>query len=238
MSDDAAGTVARDGAQRATRAKICGSTHETDVAAAVAAGADAVGVIADVPVDTPREVDADRACELLDAVPPLVTGVLVTMPETPADAIELVESVRPDAVQLHGDLSPAEASTVADGVSIPVIKAVDGDEPERCAAYDGVVDALLIDSVDAQGGGGTGDTHDWERTREAIADVASPVLLAGGLTPENVAEAVATVGPFGVDVASGVERSDLPGGADGRKDPDAVRRFVANATTSSEVVVR
>ncbi|MFC6730874.1 phosphoribosylanthranilate isomerase, partial [Natronoarchaeum mannanilyticum] len=199
---------------------------------------DAVGVIADVPVETPREVSAERARALLDAVPPLVTGVLVTMPETPADAIELVETVDPDAVQLHGDLSPRDAATVADAVSIPVIKAVDADEPERCAAYDDTVDALLVDSVDAAGGGGTGDTHDWERTREAIADVESPVLLAGGLTPENVAEAVATVEPFGVDVASGVERANLPDGADGRKDPDAVRRFVANATRPSEAVAR
>jgi len=238
MNDDAAGTVTRDGAAPVARAKICGSVHEADVAAAVDAGADAVGVIADVPVDTPREVDAERARELLDAVPPLVTGVLVTMPETPEDAIDLVEAIAPDAVQLHGDLSPAEASAVVDGVSIPVIKAVDADEPERCAAYDGVVDALLVDSVDAEGGGGTGDTHDWERTREAIADVESPVLLAGGLTPENVAEAVATVDPFGVDVASGVERIDLPDGADGRKDADAVRQFVANATASPEVVAR
>lgn len=238
MTDDDAGSATRDGVPRATRAKICGSTHETDVAAAVDAGADAVGVIAGVPVDTSREVDAERARELLDAVPPLVTGVLVTMPETPEDAIDLVATVAPDAVQLHGDLSPEQAGAVVDGVSIPVIKAVDADEPERCAAYDGVVDALLVDSVDAQGGGGTGDTHDWERTREAIADVESPVLLAGGLTPENVAEAVATVGPFGVDVASGVERANLPDGADGRKDPDAVRRFVANATISTEVVAR
>jgi len=238
MSDDAVDTAAIDAAGRATRAKICGSTHEADVATAVDAGADAVGVIADVPVDTHREVDIERACELLAAVPPLVTGVVVTMPETPEDAIDLVETVEPDAVQLHGDLSPAEASTVVDGVSVPVIKAVDADEPERCAAYDGVVDALLVDSVDAQGGGGTGDTHDWERTREAIADVESPVLLAGGLTPENVADAVATVAPFGVDVASGVERSGLPDGADGRKDPDAVRQFVANATRPSEVVAR
>ncbi len=236
MSDD--GSATSDGAPSATRAKICGSTHETDIATAVDAGADAVGVIADVPVDTPREVDAERARELLDAVPPLVTGVLVTMPATPEDAVELVETVRPDALQLHGDLSPEDAATVADAVSIPVIKAVDADEPERCAAYDGVVDALLVDSVDAQGGGGTGTTHDWERTREAISDVESPVLLAGGLTPENVAEAVATVEPFGVDVASGVERSDLPDGADGRKDVDAVRRFVVNAAGSGEVVAR
>jgi len=238
MSDDAAGTVTRDGAAPAARAKICGSIHEADVAAAVEAGADAVGVIAGVPVDTPREVDAERARELLDAIPPLVTGVLVTMPETPEDAIGLVETAGPDAVQLHGDLSPAEAGAVVDGVSIPVIKAVDADEPERCAAYDDIVDALLVDSADAQGGGGTGDTHDWERTRAAIAAVESPVLLAGGLTPENVAEAVATVAPYGVDVASGVERAALPDGDAGRKDPDAVCRFVANATRPSEVVAR
>ncbi|SNZ17263.1 phosphoribosylanthranilate isomerase [Natronoarchaeum philippinense] len=240
---------------RPTRVKICGSTHEHDVSAAVDAGADAVGVIADVPVDTPREVDAERARELLAAVPPLVTGVLVTMSETPDDAIDLVDTVEPDAVQLHGDLSPEAAATVADTVSASTIKAVDADEPERCLAYDDAVDALLVDSVDAEGGGGTGDTHDWERTREAVTDAESPVILAGGLTPENVAEAVETVSPFGVDVASGVERerseSDARQGvertdeversernADGRKDADAVARFVANATGRPEVLAR
>jgi phosphoribosylanthranilate isomerase len=81
-----------------------------------------------------------------------------------------------------------------------------------------------VDSIDEDGGGGTGRTHDWEQTRERVADLDTPVVLAGGLTPDNVAEAVATVDPFAVDVATGVERSG------GVKDHDAVRAFVRAAT--------
>ena len=209
-----------------TRAKVCGITRETDLRAAVDAGADAVGIICDVPVDTPREVSPERAAELAAAVPPFVTSVLVTMPESAAAGADLVDSVGPDAVQEHGDLSPAAVGDLRDGVDADVIKSVDAAEPERAAEYDGVADALLVDSVDAAGGGGTGETHDWERTREATADLDAPLVLAGGLTPGNVAEAVRTVDPFAVDVASGVEASG------GVKDHEAVRAFVRNATSA------
>jgi len=216
-----------------TRAKVCGITREADLRAAVDAGADAVGVICDVPVDTPREVSPERAADLVAAVPPFVTSVLVTMPDSAAAAADLVDRVGPDAVQAHGDLPPAAIADLRDAVDAAVIKSVDAAEPERAAAYDGVADALLVDSVDESGGGGTGETHDWERTREATRDLESPLVLAGGLTPANVADAVRAVDPFAVDVASGVER------APGEKDHDAVRAFVERAgdTDASETGV-
>jgi phosphoribosylanthranilate isomerase len=211
-----------------TRAKVCGITREADLRAAAAAGADAVGIVCDVPVDTPREVSPERAAELAAAVPPFVTSVLVTMPDSAAAGADLVDRVGTDAVQEHGDLSPAEVGDLRAAVDADVIKSVDAAEPERAAEYDGVADALLVDSVDADGGGGTGETHDWVRTREATADLDAPLVLAGGLAPDNVAEAVRTVGPFAVDVASGVEESG------GVKDHDAVRAFVQNATSALE----
>ncbi|MGB9965057.1 phosphoribosylanthranilate isomerase [Halobacterium hubeiense] len=211
-----------------TRAKICGLTNGADLEAAVDAGADAVGFVVDVPVDTPREVSAEKAADLVAAAPPFVTTVLVTMPETPERAVDLVESVHPDAVQLHGDGPVEDVERVADRTTAAVLKTVDAADPEG-ARYDGVADALLVDSVDEEGAGGTGRTHDWDATREFADGVDSPVVLAGGLTPENVAEAVATVDPFAVDVASGVERTG------GEKDHGAVRRFVANATERREV---
>lgn len=214
-----------------TRVKICGATSATDLDRIVAAGADAVGIIVDVPVDTPREVTAERAKSLIASVPPLVSSVLVTMPETAADAVELADRVQPDTVQLHGDLSPDAAAAVSARTPTTVIKAVDADDPDRCEAYVDSVDALLVDSVDASGGGGTGETHNWEQTREVVDALDTPVILAGGLTPENVAEAVETVRPFGVDVASGVERDDLDDESTLRKDPDAVDRFVSAAKT-------
>jgi len=206
-----------------TRTKICGLTRETDLDAVVAAGADAVGVTAAVTVDTPREVAIGRAADLVDAVPPFVTSVLVTMPETVARAVELAETVAPDAIQLHGALGPEEMAAVGDAVSAKVIAAVDA-EAADIADYAASTDALLVDSVDEQGGGGTGETHDWARTRDIVADLATPVVLAGGLTPENVAEAIETVDPFAVDVASGVES------AGGVKDHERVRAFVERVT--------
>ncbi len=210
-----------------TRAKVCGLTREADIEVAVDAGADAVGVVSEVPVDTPREVSRERAGDLLEAVPPLVTGVLVTMPETVEEAIDLVADVDPDALQVHGGLEPADLEFLTNQVDVDVIFAVDADDVETLEAYDGVADALLVDSVDAEGGGGTGETHDWERTREATADRTSPVLLAGGLEPGNVLEAIRTVDPFAVDVASGVEAEG------GLKDHDAVRTFIERATTAT-----
>ena len=226
-----------DGSRRATRVKVCGVTNAEDRDAAVAAGADAIGLIAGVTVDTPREVDLDTAADLARNVPPLVTSTLVTMPEDPATAIDRVERVGPDAVQVHG-LAPDEVAELADALAAPdgdgpsasVVAAVDAEAgASTLAAYAEAADALLVDSVDEDGGGGTGETHNWERTSERVAGLDTPVILAGGLTPENVAAAVATVDPFAVDVASGVEREG------GLKDHGAVRRFVRAATREVSV---
>jgi Phosphoribosylanthranilate isomerase len=203
------------------RSKVCGITREADLRTAVAAGADAVGVITDVTVETPRAVDDDRAKTLLAAVPPFVTGTLVTMPDSAETAVRLVDRLEPDAVQVHG-LEPRRVAALRRRVPVPVLAAVDSDD---APAYADAVDALVVDSLDEQGGGGTGETHDWERTRELVAELAVPVVLAGGLRPSNVGDAVRAVRPFAVDVASGVERADEAG----VKDADAVRTFVRGA---------
>ncbi|NHN41382.1 phosphoribosylanthranilate isomerase [Halorubellus sp. JP-L1] len=202
------------------RTKVCGLTREADVDAAVDAGADAVGFVVDVPVDTPREVDAARAVDLVERVPPFVTTVLVTMPSAPQRAVDLVERVQPDVVQCHGDLSAGDVAYLASRVDAHVLKAVDAADVEAAQRYVDVVDALLVDSADADGGGGTGETHDWTRTREAVADLDAPVVLAGGLNPENVADALDAVEPFGVDVASSVEARG------GVKDHERMRAFL------------
>lgn len=209
-----------------TRVKICGHTREEDVSASVHAGADAIGIISGVPVDSPRAVSTERATALLASVPPLVTGVLVTMPETPEEAIDLTERTHPDVLQIHGSFSRGDLERVRREISRPVIRSVDAGDVEDAREYDGVADALLVDSTDASGAGGTGRTHDWERTRKLARDLASPVILAGGLAPENVTGAVETAEPFGVDVASGVESTG------GIKDHDAVGMFIRRAKAS------
>ncbi len=213
-----------------TRVKICGLTTEADLQTAIDAGADAVGIICDVPVDTPRAVSKEQATTLAAAVPPFVTSVLVTMPETPDDAVDLVEAVDPDAVQIHGERPPAELAEIRAAVDADVLLAIDADAVATAPQYEGVVDALLVDTTSDDGGGGTGETHDWDRTRTAATDLDVPVILAGGLTPKNVAEAVRTVEPFAVDVASGVEASG------GIKDATAVRSFVEQVTAARHPV--
>ncbi len=203
------------------RVKVCGFTHEADVAKAVEAGVDAVGAIVDVPVETPREVSASRAAALFGTVPPFVSTVLVTMADSREAVRSLVERVEPDAVQVHAGLAPEDVGALsADGMT--TIAAVDHDDAE-VAAYAAKADAVLVDSMDAAGAGGTGTTHDWEQTR-SLDTLEAPLILAGGLTPENVADAVRTVDPYAVDVASGVEVEP------GRKDAASIEQFVAQAT--------
>ena len=212
-----------------TRVKLCGVTNEPDCDAVVASGADAVGVIHGVPVDTPREVDEATARSLVAGVPPLVTSVLVTMPRTVQEAVKHVEAVEPDAVQVHDGLTPAELGALDRRITQSIVAVVDA-ERDDIEDYADHADALLVDSVDAAGAGGTGETHDWERTREVVESLSVPVILAGGLTPENGGEAVETVRPFAVDAASGVEQSG------GRKDHDAVEAFVSNVAAADREV--
>jgi phosphoribosylanthranilate isomerase len=188
-----------------------------DVRAAADAGADAVGVIADVPVDTHREVSVDRAADLVAAAPPFLATTLVTMPGSAAEAAALVERVGADHLQVHGLTEPAALDALREATPARVVAAVGaGDD---LAPLDGHADGLLVDSTDESGAGGTGETHDWTRTREWVDRLSTPVVLAGGLTPGNVGEAVRAVRPYAVDVASGVER-------DGTVAPDRVRAFV------------
>lgn len=208
-----------------TRVKICGLTRESDLDRAIAVGADLVGFVSGVPIETPRELSTARAAELVQRVPASTTSVLVTMPETPVAGATLVERVSPDAVQVH-DYSPDEVAALAEAVDVRVFAAVDAADP-RIAAYADVADALVLDSTDEHGAGGTGETHDWDHAHDVVAGIDVPVLLAGGLTPTNVANAVGTVEPYGVDVSSGVER------AGGVKDHDALRRFVTRTNAGT-----
>jgi phosphoribosylanthranilate isomerase len=205
------------------RSKICGVTNEADLRAVAESGADAVGIVTEVSVDTPREVPPDRAADLVAAAPPFLSTVLVSMPDTATRAVELAGAVAPDAIQLHGEFDDEDVRYVRREARADVITAVDATDPDRVRGYDGVADAILLDSTTEDGAGGTGETHDWDAARALVDACTTPVVLAGGLTPENVADAVRTVDPYAVDVSSGVERIG------GEKDHDAVASFVRNA---------
>lgn len=177
--------------------KICGITRADDADAAVAAGADAVGFV--FWADSPRFVDPYRARAIAATLPPFVTPVGVFVNQSAAYVMAVVSLVRLGAVQLHGD----EGEAYARSLQVPVIKAVTPASPGASAWPRRHL--LLVDADDPVHRGGTGRTTDWDRAAALAAE--RPILLAGGLTPANVADAIVRVRPFGIDVSSGVERS-------------------------------
>jgi len=185
--------------------KICGITRLEDAEAAVAAGAGAIGFI--FWPKSPRFIDPHRARAIAAALPPFVTAVGVFVNQPLAYVNGVASLVGLGAVQLHGDETPEFATTV----TRPVMKAVSIGRDEAQIWPSRV--RLLLDVHDPVARGGTGRTIDWA----AAADLAArrEVVLAGGLTPDNVADAVARVRPFGIDVSSGVERA--PGIKDHRR---------------------
>lgn len=190
--------------------KICGITREADAEAAVASGASAIGFI--FWKKSPRYIEPERARAIVKALPPFVTPVGVFVDETADHMNAVADTVGLGAVQLHGD----EHAALMDGITRPVVKAlgrVDADAariwPERVL--------LLLDADDRVRRGGTGATADWDAATTLAQS--RKILLAGGLNPANVGEAVTRVRPFGIDVSSGVE--DAPG----IKNPERIREL-------------
>ncbi len=205
--------------------KICGHTSAEDALASVESGADLIGVIVEVPVDTPRNVEREKAREIFDAQGELVETVMVMMPSTIADAIALYEAVEPSIIQLHGRASLQFCRTLVRRLPCKIMKAVhvtDRDSVDEAKAYGEVCDLLLLDTP-SEAMGGSGQVHDWGLARSIIEAVKVPVFLAGGLNPHNVRRAIREAAPYGVDVSSGVE--EVPG----KKDPEAVRDFILRA---------
>jgi phosphoribosylanthranilate isomerase len=195
--------------------KICGITRLTDALHAVQHGATALGFV--FWPSSPRCIEPDVAARIIEAVPAEVKKVGVFVNADIEDVYELIDATGIDTVQLHGDETPDYARTL----SPPVVRSVTLEGARAVVAGWPPDTLLLLDAADRVRRGGTGVTVDWD----AAADVARQrrVILAGGLTPENVGDAIAAVRPFGVDVSSGVE--DAPG----VKDFDKVSRFLANA---------
>ena len=217
-----------------TRVKICGLTREEDVDTAVDAGADAVGFILGFP-NSPRNLQVSRAASLISRVPPFVTSVLVATADALAEHSDAIRRFSPRAIQLYGSSVPPSIASSFHAFLVrpfPVSRQESGDgsdvlskAKEAATGYD----ALLIDTYRRGYDGGTGQTSDWNACasiRKAIAP--TPLILSGGLRPENVELAIATVAPFCVDASSGVES------APGVKDRAKVRAFVANAYTARQ----
>jgi phosphoribosylanthranilate isomerase len=193
--------------------KICGITSEEDALLAVAMGADAVGFVF---APSSRQVAVDLARDVARRLPPEVLTVGVFRDEMPQRAVEICHRAGLRAAQLHGHETPDDTRFVRERVGI-VIKAIPVGSPDLDRLGDFGADAVLIDAP-APGGG---EVFDWSLLDGVPLN--RRFILAGGLTPDNVADAVERVRPWGVDVSSGVEVSP------GRKDAVKVRDFVRNA---------
>ena len=197
------------------RIKICGITNLADARLAVELGADALGFI--FYRQSKRCIAPSLAKEICAALPPFVAKVGVFVNESAAGIQQTLADCRLDVVQLHGEELPGFCRQLP----VKIIKAIwvqDADSLRAAAEYD--VDALLLDTYTAEQRGGTGQTFDWTLARQAKTLLRSPIILSGGLTPENVGVAIRQAEPFAVDVASGVESEP------GRKDPEKLRRLI------------
>lgn len=204
-------------------AKICGITDEDALVAAVEGGAAYVGLVFFPP--SPRALTPEAAAELVDGLPEDVAKVGLFVDPTDDQLDEALGHVRLEFVQLHGAETPARVEEIRQTYGVPVIKAIGiatADDLKAAEAFADVADMLLFDAKAPAGAdrpGGHGTAFPWDLMRGwARPDV--PWMLAGGLTPETVAEACRVSGATMVDVSSGVERTK------GAKDPDLIRRFL------------
>ncbi len=208
----------------APRVKICGITCVDDALTAAQAGADAVGMVFYKP--SPRYVDVDTARDIISAVGPLVTTVALFVDEETATIDRIVNALPLQLLQFHGDEEPVFCKQF----QRPYIKALrmkpDIDILQSAATY-ASAQGVLLDAYRPGLPGGTGEVFDWSRVPQTNHQL-PPIILAGGLTPGNVQQAVKQTQPYAVDVSGGVEFSP------GKKEPQKVIDFIRNARSSME----
>ena len=199
--------------QRRTRLKICGITRPQDAMAVVQAGADAIGLVFYAP--SPRAVDIATAQAVVASVPAFVTVTALFVDPTADEVQKVLDSVRIDLIQFHGD----EEDDFCSQFNRPYIKAIRvrqaSDVVASCLRFPGAL-AVLLDSYKPGVPGGTGETFDWSLVPDELP---KPIILAGGLTIANLASAIRQVRPFAVDVSGGVEADK------GIKDPGKITAF-------------
>ena len=212
-----------------TRAKICGITRVQDIKAVVDAGADAIGFVFFPP--SPRSVNKAEAIALVQAVPTYVQVVGLFVNATADEIAEILKDVHLDILQFHGDESPEQCQQIANHVRRRWYKAIQV-KPDATSAemietiqqYQQVgASAMLLDAWHPELKGGTGHRFDW--TQFPKLDI--PLILAGGLKPENVEDAIHTTGAYAVDVSGGVESSK------GIKDQQLIERFMQGVQRGS-----
>ncbi|SMO46901.1 phosphoribosylanthranilate isomerase [Balnearium lithotrophicum] len=204
------------------RVKVCGITNLNDALITVKAGADAVGFI--LYPKSKRFIKAKEVRRITQGLPPFIFKVGVFVNEDLHAILEILSYANLDFAQLHGDESPEECEYIGKERVIKVFRLKSIDEVEKIEPYIGKIRALLLDTYSESSYGGTGKTFNWEIARavkERFPQI--PLILSGGLNPENVRDAIKEVNPYAIDVSSGVER------APGIKDREKVELFIRRA---------
>lgn len=213
-----------DSAVRRTRIKFCGFTRAADVAEAVALGVDAIGLIL-VP-QSPRAVSLEAAGELKKTIPPFVSSVVLLRNPDPALVVEVLRSIRPSLLQFHGE----ESAEFCASFGHPYLKAIAMQKQTRSLAEIAgdyaTAEALLLDGHAPGGLGGQGLAFDWALATQSVG---LPVMLAGGIRPDNVAAAIDAARPYAVDVSSGIEA------APGVKDSGKMRAFAREVRRADQL---
>ncbi len=200
-----------------TRIKICGITNKSDARVAWQAGADAIGMV--FYEKSPRNVELSTAKEIGKSLPPFVTMTGLFVNSSEQEVKQVLKEVALDLLQFHGDEDEKFCRRFGRPY-VKVIRVEDYDEIDSICRQYPSARGILLDSYKKGTPGGTGEILDWNRIPK---DISHPVILAGGLNPENVGKAISKIQPWAVDVSSGVEHSP------GVKDPQKVERFIRAA---------
>ena len=213
--------------------KICGNTNLEDARLAVDAGADAVGFVF---APSPRRVSAVEVSAITPHLPKTIEKIGVFVDAIFEEIVRTIQESGLTGVQLHVSSDPKLSSRLRDqfGPSLRILEVIhyaqDLESRLHTLRHENAIDAVLIDSRTATAVGGTGIRFDWHAASDSFLQSRLRLIAAGGLKPENVAEAIHTLQPWGVDVASGVES------APGKKDPARVKAFVAAAKAAAEEI--
>ncbi len=200
------------------KAKVCGITTPEDALAAASSGADAIGLVF---AESPRKVSLEEAREIAAALPEGVLKVGVFVNEEPEEVLRIAREVGLDYAQLHGDETPETVTFLREG-GVKVMKALRVRDEGSLAAMEGYgADLVMLDAWSEKARGGTGERFDWALAKSLRGR--GNIVVSGGLSPENVREAISFFEPYGVDASSSLEE------APGKKNEERVRRFVSAA---------
>ena len=214
------------------KAKVCGIRNYEDAMCAVSAGADAVGFLVGITHLAEDKIEKEEARDIIRKLPPFVSKVLVTHLTDKQEIIDLAKYLEVDTIQIHDYIPAKDVVFVKNALPYcKIIKAIHVSDRDNAFGmleeFDGICDAVLLDSRTKDRLGGTGLTHDWNISREIVNRSKCPVILAGGLNESNSYEAVKQVHPYAIDANSGVE-------IDGYKSYDKIRAYIDNAIRAED----